>query len=58
MIKLSKPITRETAILDRTSPIVVTLNAKTLEMRLKGERTVYTVRWDAVWHLAQKMGAR
>ena len=59
MTKLSqsKPVTRETSTLDRTSPIVVTLHPRWIEIRLKGERGVcYSVPYEAIWKLAQRQG--
>jgi hypothetical protein len=60
MTKLSKPVTRETAILERTAPIVVTLHPRYIEVRLKGTRMedAVNVPYDAVLSLGRKMRMR
>ena len=58
MVKIAKPITRETATFDHTSPIVVTLYPKYLEIKLKGEKSSHTVPYDLVRKMAMRNGGK
>ena len=52
MTKLTKPVTRETAILDRGVPLIATLYPRHLEIRLKGTRQKWIISYDACMWLA------
>lgn len=47
MTTVTKPLSRETACLDRGRPLIVTLHPRHLEIRLKGLRRRYTISYDA-----------
>ena len=57
MTRLTKPVTRESACLDRGVPLIVTLYPKHLRLRVKGTRKFYTVAYDACMWLAVKREA-
>ena len=54
MKTISRPITRETAILDRSRPIVITIYPRFMKLHLKGTRESYTLGFDAAFSLAAK----
>lgn len=50
MTRLTKPVTRESALTDRGRPLIVTLHPRHLEIRLKGTRRPYVIGYDvAMW---------
>ena len=57
MTRLEKPVTRESASMDRGRPLVVTLHPRHLEVRPKGTRRSYTITYDACMWLAVKREA-
>ena len=54
MTKLTKPVTRESASMDRGRPLIVTLHPRHLEIRPKGTRHKYAISYDACVWLAVK----
>ena len=54
MTALGKPVTRESAVLDRGRPLVVTLHPRFLEIRPKGLRRSYSISYDACLWVAVK----
>ncbi len=54
MTKLTKPVSRESACLERGVPLIVTLHPRFLEVRRKGTRQRYTISYDACLWLAVK----
>ena len=58
MTKADKPVTRETGALYRGTPLVVTIHAKRVEVRLKGSRESVSVPHDALYELGLKLAAR
>lgn len=54
MTKLTKPVIRESACLDRGIPLIVTLFPRHLEVRPKGTRQRYTIGYDACLWIAVK----
>jgi hypothetical protein len=54
MTILTKPVSRESACLDRGRPLIVTLFPRHLEVRPKGTRQRYTISYDACLWLAVK----
>ena len=54
MTLLTKPVTRESACMDRGKPLIVTLYPRHLEVRPKGTRQRYTISYDACLWLAVK----
>ena len=54
MTKLTKPVTRESACMDRGIPLIVTLHPRHLEVRPKGTRQRYTIGYDACLWIAVK----
>lgn len=54
MTILKKPVSRESAIIDRGRALIVTLHPRFLEVRRKGTRESYTVSYDACLALAAK----
>ena len=57
MTLLTKPVTRQSACLDRGVPLIVTLTPRYLELRVKGSRKKYTIAYDACLWLAMKLEA-
>jgi hypothetical protein len=57
MTVLTKPVTRQSACLDRGVPLIVTLHPRHLEVRVKGTRRRYTIAYDACLWLAVKREA-
>ena len=55
---LTKPVTRETPVLDRGRPLIVTLHPRYLEVRRKGTRESYNLPYDAVLSVAAKYNLR
>lgn len=49
------PVTRETASLYRTRPLVVSLKPRTIEIREKGRRDVLAVDYGALYEFALKL---
>ena len=54
MTQLTKPVTRESACLDRRRPLIVTLHPRHIEVRPKGTRQRYTLGYDCILWLAVK----
>ena len=54
MTLLTKPVTRESAAVDRGRALVVTIHPRHLEIRAKGTRRSYTISYDACLWLAVK----
>ena len=46
LLKLNRPIERETDALDKGRPIVVALHTRYITVRVKGTRESYNVPWD------------
>ena len=46
MTRLTKPVTRESAALDRGRPLIVTLHPRHLELRPKGTRKRWTISYE------------
>lgn len=57
MTTVRKPLTRETGALWRGRPIVLELGNTLIRVRLKGDRTWYTVPVDWVYSLGAKIYA-
>jgi hypothetical protein len=47
MTRLTKPVTRESATIERGRALIVTLHPRHLEMRPKGTRKSYSISYDA-----------
>ena len=47
MTRITKPVSRESAVIEKGRPLVVTLHPRHLEVRLKGTRHAYTIGYDA-----------
>lgn len=58
MTKLTRTVSRETASMERGSPIVIELHPKHMLLRLKGERRGVCLAYDAARDLALKLEAR
>lgn len=54
MRTIERTLTRETAVSDKGRPIVVTIHARYMTLRLKGTREAYTLPYDAAFSLAAK----
>lgn len=55
MTRLTKPVTRESALTDRGRPLIVTLHPRHLEIRIKRTRRSYTIAYDAaMWHAIKR----
>lgn len=54
MTLLTKPVSRESAAMDRGKPLMVTLHPRHLEIRPKGTRQRYTLGYEAILWLAVK----
>ena len=54
MTLLTKPVTRESAAVDRGRPLIVTLHPRHLEIRAKGTRRAWSISYDACLWLAVK----
>jgi hypothetical protein len=54
----NKPLVRETAVFERTNPLVVELHPRTLEIREKGKHAGYVVSYDVIYDLARKLEAQ
>ena len=50
----TRTVVRETDCFDRGTPLVVTLKARDIELRVKGGRKVYMMPYDAILWLAVK----
>jgi hypothetical protein len=55
---LTKPVRRETPVLDRGRPLIVTLHPRYLEVRRKGTRETYTIPYDVCLSVAAKYNLR
>jgi hypothetical protein len=58
MTAITKPTTRETAILSGRRPLVVELHPRCMILREKGRRARYTLEFGAAFDLARKLAAR
>ena len=59
MTKLGKPVTRETAVMERGDPLVVELHPKYLVLRLKGKRTsAVNVPYDSAYDPGRRLASR
>ena len=54
MTRITKPVSRESAAVDRGRPLIVTLYPRHLEVRPKGTRQRYTISYEACLWLAVK----
>jgi hypothetical protein len=54
MTHLTKPVSRESASMDRGVPLIVTLHPRHLEVRPKGTRQRYTIGYEACLGIAVK----
>jgi hypothetical protein len=54
MTRLSKPVTRESATIERGRALIVTLHPRHLELRPKGTRKSYSISYDACLWLTVK----
>ena len=52
--RLTKPVIRESAVIERGRPLIVTLHPRHLAIRVKGLRRIYTIAYDAALWLAIK----
>jgi hypothetical protein len=56
--KIERVITRETAAVERTRPLVVELHPHYAVIRVKGTREFHVVHWDAILSLGRRLDAR
>lgn len=54
MTYISRPVTRETAVLYKRRPLVVTVEPRCLTIREKGRRDRISVSFDAIYELGLK----
>ena len=54
MTRITKPVARESATIERGRPLIVTLHPRHLEIRAKGLRQSFTVDYSACLWLAVK----
>jgi hypothetical protein len=52
--KIEKAFSRETPVLERNRPLIVTIHPRYLEIRRKGTKESYNIPWDACFSLAAK----
>jgi hypothetical protein len=57
MTKITKPVTRESACLERGIALIVTLHPRILEIHIKGTRHKYSIAYDKCMWLAIKREA-
>ena len=50
----TKPVTRETAVLYRRRPLIITVTPRTLVLREKGRRDRLEISFDVIYELALK----
>lgn len=55
MTKLTKIVTRETDVYERSDALVVSLHPRFLTIRLKGHREALSVPYDAILDLGRKL---
>jgi hypothetical protein len=59
MTKLGKPVTRETAVVERGDPLVVELHGKHLVLRIKGKKgSDVDMSYDALYDLMRRRHSR